>query len=283
MSKNIFVCCLVSVGTIFLCISCKPSTSGNRQAEYDVLSKDTLYHSLFYIDTTDATCTVQYKHCPKAIISYPIFTTPDTTLNSFLNAFILKTVLYKTDTSSFSSVNQYLSTYFDDNKTIKQQGSYDDESAAWNRENSISYYAKIGRHITLKKYAEQYEGGAHPNAYIQYAVLDLIDKKQLNITDLLNTEDTALLRIGERYFRNDNSIDDTVSLADAGFFVFGEGEDFEDSPRYGKFHFTSNFALTKDGIEFVYNTYEIGPYAVGASSLTIPYNEIVQYLKLKIW
>ena len=100
---------------------------------------------------------------------------------------------------------------------------------------------------------------------------------------MLNVEDTALLRIGEQYYRKNQAIDDTIALADAGYFVFGDGEDFEDSPRYGKFHFTTNFALTKDGIEFVYNTYEIGPYAVGASSFTIPYNEVVQYLKLKIW
>ena len=66
-----------------------------------------------------------------------------------------------------------------------------------------------------------------------------------------------------------------ATLYDSGNEVAGKGT--------GKFHFTTNFALTKDGIEFVYNTYEIGPYAVGASSLTIPYNEIVQYLKLKIW
>ena len=168
-------------------------------------------------------------------------------------------------------------------KILKRQGDFDGESSAWYRENSVSYYAKIGKHLTLKRYLEMYEGGAHPNAYIQFSVLDLIDKKQLKITDLLNVEDTALLRIGEQYYRKNQAIDDTIALADAGYFVFGEGEDFEDSPRYGKFHFTTNFALTKDGIEFVYNTYEIGPYAVGASSFTIPYNEVVQYLKLKIW
>ena len=200
-----------------------------------------------------------------------------------MNTVILKAVLYKSDTSSYTSVNEYLSINFDEYKILKRQGDFDGESSAWYRENSVSYYAKIGKHLTLKRYLEMYEGGAHPNAYIQFSVLDLIDKKQLKITDLLNVEDTALLRIGEQYYRKNQAIDDTIALADAGFFVFGEGEDFEDSPRYGKFHFTTNFALTKDGIEFVYNTYEIGPYAVGASSFIIPYNEIVQYLKLKIW
>ena len=282
MSKNNFVYCL-SISLIFLSVSCKPSATGNRKAEYDVLSKDTLYHNLFYIDTTDADCSAKYKYCPNAIISYPIFTTPDSALNSYLNTVILKAVLYKSDTSSYTSVNEYLSINFDEYKILKRQGDFDGESSAWYRENSVSYYAKIGKHLTLKRYLEMYEGGAHPNAYIQFSVLDLIDKKQLKITDLLNVEDTALLRIGEQYYRKNQAIDDTIALADAGYFVFGEGEDFEDSPRYGKFHFTTNFALTKDGIEFVYNTYEIGPYAVGASSFTIPYNEVVQYLKLKIW
>jgi hypothetical protein len=67
------------------------------------------------------------------------------------------------------------------------------------------------------------------------------------------------------------------------YFIFGDGDNFEDSPNYGKFHFNNNFAFTKDGIEFLYNAYEIAPYAVGASGFTIPYEKIIPYLKIKIW
>ena len=99
----------------------------------------------------------------------------------------------------------------------------------------------------------------------------------------MNVNDTALLRIGETYFRKENKIADTSSLDDNGFFIFGEGDDFEESDKYGKFRFNDNFAVTKNGIQFYYNSYEIGPYAVGASSFIIPYKFLQPYLKLAIW
>ena len=42
---------------------------------------------------------------------------------------------------------------------------------------------------------------------------------------------------------------------------------------------TDNFALTKDGLKFVYNPYEIAPYAMGQQEIVIPYSELKSLLK----
>lgn len=282
MPKNIRYSSLFIV-FILIFSACQPRTSDKNKAEYDATSTDTLLYDLFSTDTTDAACTTKYKNCPNAKISYPVFTTPDASLNLYLNNEINKIVLFKTDSTLFSSVNDFLKKYFADNSDLKKQGNYDDESSAWNRVISVTVYDKIGKYISLEVYREIYEGGAHPNSSVMYKVYDLVERKQLKASELLNLNDSTLLSIGEQYFRKNNNITNTSSLTDAGYFIFGDSDDFEDGPDYGKFHFNDNFALTKDGVTFLYNSYEIGPYAVGSSEFTIPYKDIQSFLKLKIW
>ena len=35
-----------------------------------------------------------------------------------------------------------------------------------------------------------------------------------------------------------------------------------------------NFYITEDGVTFIYNHYEIAPYAMGIIKITIPWNEL---------
>jgi hypothetical protein len=39
-----------------------------------------------------------------------------------------------------------------------------------------------------------------------------------------------------------------------------------------------NFLLEKEGVTFLYNTYDIAPYYMGRFQLTVPYEEINTYL-----
>ncbi|MFN8259357.1 MAG: DUF3298 domain-containing protein [Chitinophagales bacterium] len=281
MIRNISYGILLS-GCLLSLDSCKPNKSGNA-ATFDVIGADTLVYDFVSIDTTDASCVNRYKYCPNATISYPVFNTPDTALNRLLNAEVMKAVLSKSDTSSYASVEDYLKNFFHEYSDLKKQGDYDDESSAWHVGTAVSVYDKIGQYLTLKIFSDMYEGGAHPNSYLQYKVVDLISGRQLNASQLMNLNDSTLLSIGERCFRKDNGLADTTSLEDASYFIFGDGEDFEEGPDYGKFRFNNNFALTKEGVEFWYNAYEIGPYAVGASSFVIPYKDIQAFLKVKVW
>ncbi|MCC6584829.1 MAG: DUF3298 domain-containing protein [Chitinophagales bacterium] len=271
----------LSISLIFS--ACNSASTSEKTTDFDAASKDTLFYDFVDIDTTDAVCLSKFNNCPNAKVSYPIFNTPDTTLNNFLNDEVMKSVLFDTDTSEYTTVNDVIKTYFNENASLRKPGDADDDSQAWRIETAVSVYNKIGKYISLEIYREIYEGGAHPNSSVEYKVYDLLIKKQLKVAELLNLKDSALLKIGEKYFRINNSITDTTSLADAGYFIFGEGDDFEDGPNYGKFHFNSNFAMSKDGVEFQYNSYEIGPYALGAPSFTIPYTDIQPFLKLKIW
>lgn len=278
--KHILITVLVFIGLLFN--ACKQKTN-SASDKFDAITSDSLKYSLFSLDTTDAACLQKYKNCPNATVSYPIFNTPDSALNLYLNTEILKIVLYNTDSSSYSSPIQSLESYFKENADLKKDGNYDDESAAWTNDNNVSVYNKLGQFITIISYHQSYQGGAHPIATNNFYTFDIINKKQLKVTDILNTNDTALLRIGQHFFKSNNNLEDTASLSDLGYFIFGDGDNYEKSAAYGKFRFNNNFAITKQGIEFQYNPYEMAPYAVGAPSVTIPFSEIQPFLKIKIW
>ena len=269
---------------LMLFTSCKFNGNINNSEIYDVGLIDSLPYSLFTLDTTDASCITSFKHCPTAKFSLPVFQTPDSSLNIFLNSEVQKMILYKTESTMFPSINAYLENYFADNSELKKQGDYDDESSAWENEKNVKVFNKKGKHLTLESDEYSFCGGAHPNSFSVFKTYDLIIKKQISARDLfINLNDTALLRIGEHYFRNDNEIADSTKLSETGFFIFGDGDDFENGPNYGKFHFNDNYALTKDGIQFLYNRYEIGPYFLGAPRFTIPYTELRYYLKITVW
>ena len=267
-----------------LTTSCRNKTT-NHTSDIDLTGNDTISYTLFNLDTTDANCLKHYKFCPNIKISYPIFNSTDTALNTFLNNEINNSMLSNElqDSANYTSVLALVKEYFAGNAEMKKEGNYDDEISGWTREKNISVYDKTGPYITLSFYNQMFEGGAHPNSSVIYAVYDIATKKQVQITDILRIESDSLLKIATQYFRHDNDVSDTTTLANAGYFVFGDGENFEDSPNYGKFRFNNNFALTKAGIEFQYNTYEIAPYVVGAPSVILPKKDIFPFLKIKPW
>jgi hypothetical protein len=60
---------------------------------------------------------------------------------------------------------------------------------------------------------------------------------------------------------------DTASLLEHGF----------EFPR-NKFKLNDNYGFTRDGIVFVFNSYEIASYAEGPTEIIIPYKKIRDWL-----
>ncbi|MNV58716.1 hypothetical protein D3C71_1511030 [compost metagenome] len=71
-----------------------------------------------------------------------------------------------------------------------------------------------------------------------------------------------LTAIGERIFRKNEKLSPTASLKDNYFF------------EKDTFSLNSNFTITKEGLKFLYNPYEIKAYAYGSTELIIPFSEL---------
>lgn len=115
------------------------------------------------------------------------------------------------------------------------------------------------------KYA--YSGGSHGMTNIAYDIINLDNGSILTCDNIFEegTKDT-LTGILTRKLRKDYGIPDDVPLKKAGFFV----EAVE--PNH-------NIYINGNGIGFLYNSYEIAPYANGQTNIFLEFNKIKGLLK----
>ncbi|MFN0200589.1 MAG: DUF3298 domain-containing protein [Bacteroidia bacterium] len=145
----------------------------------------------------------------------------------------------------------------------KDMQSEEDYGGAGMRESeeNVSIRTNEGNVLALESSGYEYAGGAHPNSFVAYenfntATGDTIGLSQIFVPNFR----PKLNAIAEKFLRKQNKI--TGSLADAGF-------EFEKG-----FQVNNNFSLERGGIRFLYNQYEIAPYAAGMPEFFIPYSEL---------
>jgi hypothetical protein len=128
--------------------------------------------------------------------------------------------------------------------------------------------------VQIGNYA--YQGGAHPSKYNTYKVMDVKTGNLLTLGDFFEGDyKTEIEKTGEKYFRKEMKIPDSLSLVDAGYFE----ETFAEKSN-NHFIINDNFFIDDSSIHFYYNDYEIACYAQGPSSVTIPF-EALKGLKRK--
>lgn len=135
---------------------------------------------------------------------------------------------------------------------------------SWELERSINVAFSTDALLTLSFEEYSYLGGAHPASTQRYTVLSLNDGKPVELADLLSTGyETPLNVEGEKIFRIARALVDTETLEEQGF-------SFENNV----FTLNENFGVLKAGLDFIFNSYEIAPYAMGPTQFTIPYEDI---------
>ncbi len=124
--------------------------------------------------------------------------------------------------------------------------------------------------LCLSFSSRSFMGGAHGYATITFANFDPPTGERVELADLFVSDyEAKLLPLAEARFREVRAIEEGMTLADAGF-SFSEN---------GTFTLPDNFAVEKDGLTFYYNVYEVAPYALGATELTLSYEELDGLLK----
>ena len=147
---------------------------------------------------------------------------------------------------------------------------------------AVSYNEKGILCMTNQSY--NYMGGAHGGSAITYKILDAKTGKTLDIKDFFkpNTE-AELLKIGEACFRKQwlpemELATDAPMNEENGLWFGGVAMDETDKDK-GKFYLAKEVGISPKGFEFVYQQYEIGPYAIGMPSFTISFEEVKTLLK----
>jgi hypothetical protein len=127
---------------------------------------------------------------------------------------------------------------------------------------TIGLYARTPATYTLRLDRGGYGGGAH--GYYTVEFLNYVPGREAPVRlDECFRPGTRkrLLEIAERRYRKEHGLSPSAPLT--------EDEWFED-----RFVLAESFALSSRGILFLYNPYEIKPYAAGLTTLFLPYGEI---------
>lgn len=115
----------------------------------------------------------------------------------------------------------------------------------------------------------EYLGGAHPNSVLGGINLNIRTGAEITEEEvLLPGAKDELNKMGEVIVRRDREIPEGTLLSDYGYW-------FDED----RFVLNSNFIITGDGIKYIFNAYEVGPYALGVTEVLFPWSDIVSLIR----
>ncbi len=168
--------------------------------------------------------------------------------------------------SGSTSVEAAAKAFFDEHRQMEKSVT----KGGWTAESKFEVLLNDGNYLTLEITGYSYQGGAHGLASAAVATFDTRTGKQLGWDDLV-TNKAALQALAEKTFRETRA--DLFQPADGSEpYAFGETNPFALPQNYG---------LVPAGIYCHYIPYEVGPYAIGATQMTIPFGALGNLAKIK--
>lgn len=241
-------------------MSCQFETQKKQQPD---IEKDTLNYTYETIklraddcgDKPDSGCTV-------VNIKYPIFTDRDVLNDTVTKKLTGLFGFFQTDISLKEMGEHFLSTYQNFKHRNKRSGVF------FTLNGNAQVIRQDANLTTIESNTYTFQGGAHGGSYTFFINWDTKADKNLALEDILvDGYKAKLTQVADTIFRQQEKLSDTSSLAKDYFF------------KDSKFKLNRNFLITPLGLRFVYNIYEIKPYAAGRTELLIPYNKIKPILK----
>ncbi len=193
-------------------------------------------------------------------ILYPTFN------NELINQSLIKTILNSSGPEkNTNSLNALAEDFIKSYEAFRKD--FPDRPQTWYLLIEGRVLKQSPNYLSLELKTEEYAGGAHGNSFINYLNFDPNRGSPLILDDFLLPNSYAeLLTIAEDTFRTQEGLKDGNDYQN--YF-------FED----GKFALASNYKLSENGLEFIYNNYEIKPYSDGVTKLILPYEKINHLLK----
>lgn len=159
---------------------------------------------------------------------------------------------------------EYLGNYVAQNENWHELGG---ASFNWEKVVSMSVIYNNNYMLCLEYLKYAYSGGAHGMSNVAYDIIYLDNGQLLTFSDVFEegTED-ALSELLTSQLRIDYEIPENVTLKEAGFFV-------------DKVEPNRNIYVNGNGLGFLYNSYEIAPYAQGTTNIFLEFKQIKDLVK----
>lgn len=256
---------LISLAVLTLFFSCTSNNNDKKIAHIITAENDTLnyrYDSARVVSNNLVKVeTSVVPDSTNAVVKYPIFDDQE------INKHILQ------QTFNFYRQNEPVSSYQDiasgfvglyNEFYLENKGT----SHPWYLSIDIKVIRQLHNYIALAYTHSDFTGGAHGNTHISFDNYNPKTKTVIELDSLIQPDKRAeLLKIAENIFRNQEKISATQPLAGKYFF------------QGGKFSLPAAFYVSKDGLKFLYNAYEIKPYSEGITELLIPFDQLKDIAK----
>ncbi len=206
-------------------------------------------------------CDIAKEGCTNIQIYYPVMT--GSAYADKINAMIKDMALhvYPIEGTHFSDFNELMNQFVKDYENFKKEVP-DAASLGWYLKDSTSILTNTADIFCFENTSESFLGGAHGSYNVAYTNIDMRNGNVLKTKDIFNKGyENALNKLIEEKIRKHFEIKPSENLTDGGLFE-------------NKVSFNDNFAITKEGIEFLYNQYEIAPYAMGVIEVKFSYKEL---------
>lgn len=201
--------------------------------------------------------------CASVKFSYPEIsseTKPElaTKMNELIKQQLLDTIEGAPEVTAAQSLESFADSFIQDYK--KDANNF----TSWEIERSVQVIYNTNTLLTLLFEEFGFTGGAHPFNGSRFMVLNLADGNPVILDDLMNPGyETALNVEGEQAFREARQLGEHSSLEEDGFNFANNA-----------FVLNDNYGVNKDGLSFIFNSYEVAPYVMGPTEFTIPYEDI---------
>lgn len=180
--------------------------------------------------------------------------------DSFFNSVMLSE---SPDSMLTNYENNYFATYKKQNENWYDNGA----SFNWQKIVNMSVMYNANNIVCAEYLVYAYTGGAHGITNIKYDIISLETGAKLEYSDIFTENSNANLSdLLTASLKKNVGIQQNASLKENGYFVDTI------QPNY-------NIYVNSTGIGFVYNSYEIAPYAVGQTKIHLTFNEISPFLK----
>ena len=185
-------------------------------------------------------------------------------INSTIENLIVNTISFSEDSISDASLNDAIKKF--DSIYVAFKEDFEENSLVWEAiiDGEVTYQSPEIICVAINSYLNT--GGAHGNMNISFLNFNSQTGEILQNEDLVKNSN-AFIEIAKTYF----NIEMQESSDDSNFddYFFGDG-----------FHLPANIGFSDEGVILLYNVYEIAPYSEGITEFTIPFEEILPYLKI---
>jgi hypothetical protein len=159
--------------------------------------------------------------------------------------------------------NHYFTNYKSSNTDIYTEGA---ASFDWKKIKEIRILHNEHDILSFECFSYGFTGGAHGLSVSKFRVIDLQDGHIVSLAEIFRPDyDNDLRDILNAAARKKYNLESGQSLVDAGFF----SESIDTGP---------NYYITKDGMGFYYNQYEVAPFALGPIDIFINYAQLKRIL-----